>query len=74
MSGLSFTHSCGDYRTVENNIFVNPSAPPRFWKSYEHNHDHFNRNIVVVSTKTVNQRGSFYYVWGAPTGDCLRRM
>jgi hypothetical protein len=64
--GLSFTHSCGDYRTVENNIFVKPSAPPRFWKSYERNHDHFIRNIVVASTRTANQRASFYYVWGAP--------
>ena len=63
--GLSITHSCGDYCTVENNIFVNPSNPADFWGGYEHNHDRFTRNIVVISTKTANKSGDFYN-FGSP--------
>jgi hypothetical protein len=64
--GLSMTQSPGDYRTVENNIFVHPSNPPRFWSSYERNHDRFNRNIIVISTNTSNKSGNFYEIGGAP--------
>jgi hypothetical protein len=59
---LGITQSCGDYRTVENNIFVNASEALVFWGSYEHNHNHFTRNIVVTSTKTANKSGDIYNV------------
>lgn len=45
--GLSITQAPGDYRTVENNIFVHPTDPVVFWGSYEYNHDRFRRNIIV---------------------------
>jgi hypothetical protein len=64
--GMAITHSCGDYRAVENNIFVNPGAPPRFWKSYENNHDRFTRNIVVISPKTANKSRDCYNVGSPP--------
>ncbi len=64
--GLGITQSCGDYRTVENNIFVNPSQGLVFWASFEHNHDHFNRNIVVTSTKTANRSGDVYDISNLP--------
>jgi hypothetical protein len=60
--GISITHSCGDFRTVENNIFVNPSNPPVFWGSFEHNRDRFVRNIIAVSTKTANKDGNLYKI------------
>jgi len=60
--GLGITQSCGDYRTVENNIFVNPSEPLVFWGSYEHNNNRFTRNIVVTSTKTGGKTGDSYFV------------
>jgi len=64
--GLSITQSPGDYRTVENNIFVNPSNPPVFWNNYEYNHNRFNRNIIVISGKSADKSGGFYKVSGAP--------
>ncbi len=64
--GLSITQSPGDYRTVENNIFIDPSSPPAFWNCYERNHDRFNRNIIVIRKKTANESGSFYKIRGAP--------
>jgi hypothetical protein len=60
--GLGITQSCGDYRTVENNIFLHPSQPLVFWGNYEYNHNRFTRNIVVTSTKTANTTGDFYKV------------
>jgi hypothetical protein len=60
--GLGITQSCGDYRTVENNIFLHPSQPLVFWGNYEYNHNRFTRNIVVISTKTANKTGDFYKV------------
>ena len=39
----------GDYRTIENNIFVNVANPPGFHVGYEGNHDRFRRNIVVMN-------------------------
>lgn len=41
----------GDYRLVENNIFVDPGIPPAFQVGYEYNHDRFLRNIIVISRK-----------------------
>jgi hypothetical protein len=60
--GLGITQSPGDYRTVENNIFLNPSEALVFWGSYEENHNRFTRNIVVTSTKTANKEGDIYNV------------
>lgn len=45
--GLNITLAAGDYRTVENNIFIRPSNPVHFWGACEHNHDRFVRNIIV---------------------------
>jgi hypothetical protein len=64
--GLGITQSCGDYRTVENNIFINPSEALVFWASFEHNHDRFVRNIVVTSTKTANKSGEIFNVSNMP--------
>jgi len=64
--GMSVTHSCGDYRTVENNIFINPSNPVVFWGAYENNHDRFTRNIIVTSTKTANKEAEMYAVSDLP--------
>jgi hypothetical protein len=63
--GLSITLSPGDYRTVENNIFVHPVDPVNFWGSYEHNHDRFTRNIIVPRPDAAGKAGSAYKV-GSP--------
>jgi len=44
----------GDYRHVENNIFVHPANPPAFHQSYEGNHDRFIRNIVVTTAAAAH--------------------
>ena len=62
----SITHSCGDYRTVENNVFVDPSNPVVFWGGYERNHDRFTRNIIVISTHTANKAGDMYRIGSPP--------
>jgi len=49
--GMSVKLREGDYRLVENNIFIHPANPPGFHVGYEYNHDRFVRNIVVTSTK-----------------------
>jgi hypothetical protein len=49
--GISIKLREGDYRLVENNIFVHPANPPGFHVGYEYNHDRFVRNIIVTSTK-----------------------
>ena len=41
----------GDYRTVENNIFINPVRQPNFHINYEYAHDRFLRNITVLSSR-----------------------
>lgn len=61
--GLNLTLSCGDYRTVENNIFVHPSNPVMFWGSYEHNHNRFTRNIIVLGKNAANKPADSYRVW-----------
>ena len=49
--GMSVKLREGDYRLVENNIFIHPANPPGFHVGYEYNHDRFIRNIIVTSTK-----------------------
>jgi hypothetical protein len=46
--GISIKLREGDYRTVENNIFVHPANPPAFHQGG--NRDRFVRNIVVTSS------------------------
>jgi len=41
----------GDYRLVENNIFINPLIQPHFSISYENAHDRYLRNITVLSSR-----------------------
>jgi hypothetical protein len=48
--GVSIKLREGDYRTVENNIFIHPANPPAFHQGYEGNRDRFVRNIVVTSS------------------------
>ncbi|HEX4022664.1 MAG TPA: right-handed parallel beta-helix repeat-containing protein [Acidobacteriaceae bacterium] len=48
--GISIKLREGDYRTVENNIFIDPANPPAFHQGYEGNHDRFVRNVVVTSS------------------------
>ncbi len=52
--GISVKLREGDYRTVENNIFVNPANPPGIHVGYENNHDRIVRNIIVTNTKYDN--------------------
>ena len=40
----------GDYRTVENNIFINPSNVPAFQQTCENAQNRFMRNITVLSS------------------------
>ncbi len=63
--GLSITLSPGDYRTVENNIFIHPTDPVVFWGSYEHNHDRFTRNIIVPRPD-ANSAPAMAYKIGSP--------
>ena len=48
--GISVKLREGDYRTIENNVFVNGANPPGFHIGYEGNHDRFRRNIIVASS------------------------
>lgn len=47
----------GDYRIVENNIFIHPANPPAFHQGYEKNCDRFERNIVVASSSQTHAFG-----------------
>jgi hypothetical protein len=60
--GLAITLSPGDYRTVENNIFVHSVTPVNFWGSYEHNHDRFMRNIIVTIKGSPDKPADAYAV------------
>lgn len=46
--GISIKLREGDYRLVENNMFINPANPPGIHVGYENNHDRFVRNIIVT--------------------------
>jgi hypothetical protein len=52
--GISIKLREGDFRTIENNIFVNGANPPGFHIGYENNHDCFTRNIIVANTEADN--------------------
>ena len=41
----------GDYRTVENNIFINPGNVPAFQQTCENAQNRFLRNITVLSSR-----------------------
>ena len=48
--GISVKLREGDWRLVENNVFIHPGNPPAFEQGYERNHDRFLRNIIVTSS------------------------
>jgi hypothetical protein len=51
----------GDYRTVENNIIIDPVVPVGFHNGYDDNHDVFRRNIIYTT-------GDIYALnWAPPT-------
>lgn len=52
--GISIKLREGDYRVVENNIFINGANPPGFHIGYEGNHDRFERNIVMMNSAYDN--------------------
>jgi len=67
----------GDYRIIENNIFVNCVNPPGFHIGYEYNHDRFERNIIYMNSKYDNPEvdldfqkgksgGNIYEIIGPP--------
>lgn len=75
--GISIKLREGDYRVVENNIFVNGCNPPGFHIGYEFNHDIFKRNIIVMDSRyekseiDINfekgvSHGSIYEIIGPP--------
>lgn len=67
--GMSVKLREGDYRTVENNIFIDPSNPPGIHQGCEYNHDRFLRNVVVTSAKLQgwgNTQGDSYQVLSPP--------
>lgn len=63
--GMSIKLREGDYRTVENNVFINPSSPPGLQQGYEHNHDRFVRNVIVIGSalrRGAGDRGDLFEV------------
>jgi hypothetical protein len=78
--GVSITHREGDYRTIENNIIINPKNPPGPKVCYENNNDRFVRNIIVTSSKdgpsrVANKPGDFYSVILPPLkGPCAEEI
>jgi Right handed beta helix region len=48
--GISVKLREGDWRLVENNVFIRPGNPPAMEQGYEGNHDRFLRNIIVTSS------------------------
>ncbi len=47
----------GDYRTVENNLFIHPANPPAFHQGYEGNHDRFINNVIITSSAQTHAFG-----------------
>jgi hypothetical protein len=73
--GMSLQAACGDYRTIENNIFVDAAAPVNFWSGYEYNRDRFLRNIVVTRTTVKNKTGDVYRIGVPPLrGSFLKEL
>jgi hypothetical protein len=59
--GAAISIRDGDYRTVENNIIINPVVPVGFHNGYDDNHDVFRRNIIYTT-------GDIYDLnWAPPT-------
>ena len=59
--GVGLQNREGDYRIVENNIFINPAHGIGFDVGHEQNHDQFLRNIVVINAD--------YGVWSGKEGN-----
>jgi len=59
----------GDYRTIENNIFVNPANSPCFHVGNAYNHDRFVRNIIVMSSKFDRPEIGLYFEKAEPMSD-----
>jgi len=70
--GVSIKLREGDYRTVENNIFVNPANPPGFHAGYENNSDRFIRNIIVIDSKFDNPESDVNFNTGKGEGDIYK--
>jgi hypothetical protein len=70
--GVSIKLREGDYRLVENNIFVNPANPPGIHVGYENNHDRYLRNIVVVNTAFDNTENDANFTAGESGGDLYK--
>ena len=75
--GISIKLREGDYRKIENNIFINGANPPGFHVGYENNCDQFIRNIVVMNSafdnpeedidfKKHKSKGCIYEIIGPP--------
>lgn len=84
--GISIKLREGDFRTVENNIFLYCANPPGFHIGYENNSDRFVRNLVYVDTrhgvpeddvdfKNCAGNGAVYTIIGPPrAGRILKEM
>lgn len=59
--GCSIKLREGDYRAIENNIFVNPANSPCFHVGDAYNHDKFLRNIIVMSSKFDRSEIDLYF-------------
>lgn len=55
--GTGLQNREGEYRLVENNIFINPTHAIGYDVGYENNHDQFVRNIVVVNASFLQGSG-----------------
>jgi hypothetical protein len=66
--GISIKLREGDYRLIENNIFINGANPPGFHIGYEYNHDRFIRNIIVMNSKFDNPEVDINYEKGKSEG------
>jgi hypothetical protein len=59
----------GDYRTIKNNIFVNPANSPCFHVGNAYNHDTFIRNIIVISSRFDRPDLGIYFEKVKPMAD-----
>ena len=66
--GISIKLREGDYRRIENNIFINCANPPGFHMGYEYNHDRFERNIVVMNSRFDNPEVDINFEKGKAEG------
>jgi len=84
--GISVKLREGDFRLIENNIFINGANPPGIHIGYENNHDRFIRNIIVMDSKHDNpeedidfkkgkSEGKLYEIIGPPmAGHWLKEL